>query len=158
MKPLVITVLLFAAGSIQALMPIEFPALLCLMIFIALHSRLNVALYGAVIAGLIHDSFCPAPLGISIPFFLLTVFVINYIRREIFSDIAWTYVILGGLFALLKTLYFILILALFNIRPVRTAELFLQLVAGVLVALFLAPGIFLAAAPFRDKWYRRALR
>ena len=158
MSPALITMILLAAGAIQSLVPFEFPLLLSLLILITLYSRKKFSFYAAVLAGLIHDSFCPAPLGVSIPFYVLMVAGIQYIRREIFADVFSTYAILGGLFSLLKTVYFILIFSLTGIRPVRTAELLIQLAAGVVAALILAPLVYFAASPFRHTWQRRAMR
>jgi len=149
MSLFLITLLLMIGGAVQTLFSIELPLLLCLMIVITLEADRPHALYAALLAGLIHDSLSPAPLGVSIPFFVLIAIGLCIIREEIFVDQLITYAILGGITSLLKTFYFAIVFSLGKIRPVCITDIVIGLTGGLLAAALLAPGVFLVVSPFR---------
>jgi cell shape-determining protein MreD len=149
MSLFLITFLLMIGGAVQTLFSIELPLLLCLMIAITLEADRPHALYAALLAGILHDSLSLAPLGISIPFFVLIAIGLCIIREEIFVDQLITYAILGGITSLLKTFYFAFVFSLGKIRPVRAADLLISLAVGLFAGALLAPGVFLIISPLR---------
>jgi len=144
-KPL-ITLLLFLGASAQTLLPgpvfsgaTEWPVLPAMILCIALRSERANALYAGVLAGFLHDAFSPAPLGVSIPFFIFIAWGVSKVRNEIFSDQIISYAILGFLTALLQILYFSVLFALTGLRSFDAGSLMLRLFAGSLLGAFTAP-------------------
>ncbi len=153
-----ITLLLLAGASLQTLLPgpvwlgsHEWPVLLALILCIALKTDRDRVLYAGLLAGLLHDTFSPAPLGVSLPFFLLVALGVYTIRKEVFGDQIITYGVLGLLGGLCKTLYFTFVFAASGLRPVEAGPLAARLGGSLLLGAFLTPLLFLilAALPSR---------
>ncbi len=150
MRKLPITLLLFAGVFLQALLPspvffgsTEWPILLSLIFWISLRSDSSGVVYAGILAGLLHDSFSPALLGISIPFFLLIALGVHAIRAEVFGDQIITYAVLGLLGGVAKALCFTLIFSVTGLRPVGVESIFFCFWESALLGVFTAPVIFL---------------
>lgn len=161
MNSLLITLLLLAGASLQTLLPgpaalgsIEWPVLTSLILCIALRTSRWRALYAGVLAGLLHDSFCPAPLGVSIPFYMLIALGGSAIREEVFGDQMITYAVLGLLAGLLQTLYFTTVFVAFGLRPIAV-NFAIRLLGGVLLGAATAPLLFLLFLVHRPGRSRR---
>lgn len=146
MSKRVITLLLVVGAILQTMLPswtafgsLEAPLITGLVIFIALHTDRSRMLYAAVLAGLLHDAFCPAPLGLSIPFFTILAIGINWIRDEVFGDMPATYAVLGAVAVILETLYYALIFKLSGLRPVSGGLLMLRLAGGLMAGAVVIP-------------------
>jgi rod shape-determining protein MreD len=160
MSTLLITLLLLAGALLQTMLPVwglfgalEIPLLTGLLLCIALRADRTRLLYAAVLAGLLHDVFCPAPLGLSIPFFVFLALGVYLIRKEIFGDEPVTYAVLGALAALLQTLYFALVFALSGLRPVPAGLLALRLTGGLVAGACTALLAFSAVSRIRHGLY-----
>ena len=145
-----ITLLLLLGTSLQTLVPgpaflgsIEWPVLLSLTLCIALRTSHSSALYAGGLAGLLHDAFSPAPLGVSIPFFLLIALGVHAVREEVFGDQIITCFVFGLLGGLLKALYFIFIFSLSGLRPVGAGVIAVHLWGESLLGGVTAPLVFL---------------
>jgi len=145
-----ITLSLAAGALLQTLLPpwgafgaLEMPILTGLTICIALHTDRARMLYAAVLAGLLRDAFCPAPLGLSIPFFLVLAMSVHWIRDEIFGDMPATYAVLGGVAAVFETFYYAVIFSLSGLRPVPLGLLALRLAGGLLAGAVVVPVVSL---------------
>ncbi len=145
-----ITLLLLFGTSLQTLLPgpaflgsTEWPILLGLILCIALRTDRPGALYAGGLAGLLHDAFSPAPLGVSIPFFILIALGVHAVREEVFSDQIITYFVLGLLGGLSKALYFIFIFSVFGLRPVGAGVIAVHLWGSALLGVLTAPLLFL---------------
>jgi rod shape-determining protein MreD len=156
MSRLFITLLLAAGALIQTLLPpwgvfgvLELPVLTGLVICIALNARRASSMYAAVLAGLLHDAFCPAPLGLSIPFFIGLSAGVNWIREEVFGDHPATYAILGSTAAILETLYYALVFSLSGLRPVSGGLLALRLAGGLISGAVAVPLVALTVLHLR---------
>jgi len=141
-----ITVLLAAGTVLQTVLPswnafgaLELPLLTGLIIFIALHTDRARMFYAAVMAGLLHDSFCPAPLGLSIPFFVILAAGVNWIRDEVFGDQPATYAVLGAVAAVFELLYYASIFKLSGLRPMSGGLLALRLAGGLMAGTVVVP-------------------
>ena len=150
MSSLLIILLLLAGTSLQTLLPVptfmgpsEWPILLGLIFCIALRVERPRALTAGLLAGLLHDAFCPAPLGISIPFFLLIALGTHALREEIFGDQLITYAVLGLLGACSKTLYFALVFLVVGLRPFGAGSLAVRLLGSGLLGLVATSLLFL---------------
>lgn len=119
--------------------PLEMPILTALVICISLHTDLKRVLYAAVLAGLLHDAFCPAPLGLAIPFFVILAVGTNRIRYEVFGDLVVTYVLLGIAAATVETVYYGAVFALSGLRPVVFGPLMMRLTGGLLAGATIVP-------------------
>jgi len=160
MSSLRITLLLLIGTSLQTLLPgpaalgsNNWPILLGLVLCISLKSDRARVLYAGLLAGLLHDAFSPAPLGVSLPFFLLIALGVHALREEVFGDQIITYVVLGFLGALCKTLYFTLVFAASGLRPIGagsfTAQLLGSLLLGTVTTSLLF--LFLSVLPSRKR-------
>ena len=145
-----ITLLLLIGTSLQTLLPglvvlgsDRWPILLGLVLCISLKSDRARVLYAGLLAGLLHDAFSPAPLGVSIPFFLLISFGVIAVREEVFGDQIITYAVLGLLGALCKTLYFTLVFAATGLRPVGAGSFVLSLLGSLLLGAITTSLLFL---------------
>jgi len=145
-----ITLLLLIGTSLQTLLPgpvalgsNNWPILLGLVLYISLKSDRAHVLYAGLLAGLLHDAFSPAPLGVSIPFFLLIALGIHVIREEVFGDQIITYAVLGLLGALCKTLYFTLVFAATGLRPIGAGSFAISLMGSLLLGAITTSLIFL---------------
>ena len=152
MNRLLITVLLTIGVLLQTVLKplgvfgaLEFPILTGLIICIALHTDRSQMLYAAVLAGLLHDAFCPAPLGLSIPFFITLSMAVNRIRDEVFADLPTTYVLLGAAAAVFETVYYAVIFSLSGLRPVSPGLLAMRLIGGLLAGAVIVPLVALTA-------------
>lgn len=146
MNRLAITALLLIGAVVQTIIKpwglfgaLEMPVLTTLVIFIALHAGFARIMYAAVLAGILHDAFCPAPLGLSIPFFVLLALGVNRMRRNVFGDLWVTYVLLGLAAALLETAYYGLVFSLSGLRPVASGLLARRLAGGLLAGATVVP-------------------
>jgi rod shape-determining protein MreD len=140
-----ITLLLVVGAILQTMLPawtafgsLEAPLITGLIIFISLHTNRSRMLYAAVLAGLLHDAFCPAPLGLSIPFFTVLAIGINWIRDEVF-DMPATYAVLGAGAVIFETLYYALIFKLSGLRPISGGLLMLRLAGGLMAGAVVVP-------------------
>ena len=97
-------------------------------------------------AGLLYDAFSPAPLGISIPFFLLISWGVYTLRKEVFGDQLVTYFVLGLLGGLFKALYFIIVFSAFGLRPVGAGTFAVHLGGEAILGMLTAPFLFLLLA------------
>ncbi len=146
MSRLFITLLLLAGTLLQTVLPVwnafgalEMPVLTGLVICIALHTDRAQMLYAAVLAGLLHDAFCPAPLGLSIPFFTGLAAGVNWIRSEVFGDLPATYAVLGVFAAILEAVYYALVFSLSGLRPVYGGLLMQRLAGGLMAGAVVVP-------------------
>jgi len=152
-----ITLLLTAGAMLQTLLPpwgafgaLEMPVLTGLVICIALHTDRSRMFYAAVLAGLLHDAFCPAPPGLSIPFFTVLAAGTSWIRDEVFGDLPATYVVLGAVAAIFETFYYAVIFSLSGLRPVPPGLLALRLAGGLLAGAVVVPLISLLVLQLRS--------
>lgn len=159
-----ITLLLMLGTLIQTVLPpwglfggLELPVLTGLIVCIALHTDRAEMLYAAVLAGFLHDAFCPEPLGLSIPFFIVLATAINWIRGEVFGDLPATYAVLGAAASIFETLYYALIFSLSGLRPVSPGSLALRLIGGLIAGAIIVPIVSLAALKLRRFNKRRSL-
>lgn len=141
-----ITMLLLCGALLQTLLPpwsafgsLEMPVLTALIICIALHTDRATIFYAAVLAGLLHDAFCPAPLGLSIPFFTALAAGTHWISDEVFGDLPATYVVLGITAAVFETFYYAIAFSLSGLRPVSPGLLGLRLAGGLLAGASVVP-------------------
>jgi hypothetical protein len=156
MNRLFITLLLLSGALLQTVIKpldmfgaMEFPILTGLVICIALHADHARILYAAVLAGLLHDAFCPAPVGLSIPFFIALALSVNWIRDEVFGDLPATYIILGIVAAVFETVYYAVVFSLSGLRPVSPGLLALRLTGGLLAGAVIVPLISLVVLQLR---------
>ncbi len=156
MNRLFITLSLAAGALLQTLLPpwgafgqLELPILTGLIICIALHTDRARMLYAAVLAGLLRDAFCPAPLGLSIPFFLVLAMSVHWIRDEIFGDMPATYAVLGAVAAVFETFYCAVIFSLSGLRPVPLGLLALRLAGGLMAGIVIVPLVSLMVLHLR---------
>lgn len=152
-----ITLLLALGTLIQTVLPtwgrfgsLELPVLTGLVICIALHTDYAEMLYAAVLAGLLHDAFCPAPPGLSIPFFIVLAAAMNWVRGEVFGDLSVTYAVLGAVAAILETLYYALVFSLSGLRPVSPGLLALRLAGGLIAGAVIVPLVSRIALKLRQ--------
>jgi rod shape-determining protein MreD len=141
-----ITLLLAAGALLQATIPVwnafgalELPLLNGLVICIALHTDRTRMHYAAVVAGLLHDALCPAPLGLSIPFFVGLAAGVHWIRDEVFGDQASTYAVLGAVSSVFETAYYALVFSVSGLRPVSGGLLALRLAGGLIAGAVVVP-------------------
>jgi rod shape-determining protein MreD len=160
-----ITLLLALGTLIQTVLPpwgafgsLELPILTGLIICIALHTDRSQVLYAAVLAGVLHDSFCPAPLGLSIPYFVGLAAGINWIRDEIFGDHPAAYAVLGAAAAIFETVYYALVFLLSGLRPVSVGWLALRLAGGLITGIVVVPIIALSVVQMRSLTSRNRRR
>jgi cell shape-determining protein MreD len=156
MNRLFITLWLAAGALLQTLLPpwgafggLEMPILTGLIICISLHTDRTRMLYAAVLAGLLRDAFCPAPLGLSIPFFLVLAMSVHWIRDEIFGDMPATYAVLGATAAFFETFYYAVIFSLSGLRPVSPGLLALRLAGGLMAGIIVVPLVSLMVLQLR---------
>jgi len=150
MSSLLIILLLLIGTSLQTLLvtpvflgSIEWPVLLGLTLCISLRVDRSRAVLFGLLAGVLHDAFCPAPLGVSIPFFLLIALGTHALREEVFGDQIITYAVLGLLGACSKTLYFTLVLSVADLRPFNMGAMAVHLLGSGLLGLVATPLLFL---------------
>ncbi len=162
MSRLLITLLLFVGASLQTLLPgpaalgsNEWPILLGLILCISLKCDRSRALYAGLLAGLLNDAFSPAPLGISIPFFLLIALGVCAIQEEVFGDQIITYFVLGLFGGLFQTLYFTLVFGVASLRPVGAGSLAIRLAGSLFLGLLTTPLIFLLISALQSKRTRK---
>jgi rod shape-determining protein MreD len=160
-----ITLLLVIGTLIQTILSpwgafgsLELPILTGLIICIALHADRAQMLYAAVLAGFLHDSFCPAPLGLSIPYFIGLAAGINWLRDEIFGDQPATYAVLGAAAAIFETVYYALVFSLSGLRPVSIGWLALRLAGGLITGIVVVPIIALSVVQMRSLTSRNRRR
>lgn len=157
-----ITLLLVSGSLLQTVLkPIgvfgsmELPILTGLVICIALHTEQAQALYAAVLAGMLHDAFSPAPMGLSIPFYIALAAGINRIRNEVFGDLFLTYVLIGPAALVLETGYYAAVFLISGLRPVMPGLLAMKVAGGLLAGAVIVPLVALAAlrlySPVRRK-------
>ncbi|MFA7368980.1 MAG: hypothetical protein WC334_04980 [Kiritimatiellales bacterium] len=156
MSWLFITLTLTAGALLQTVIPawtafgsLELPLLTGLVICIALHTDHARMIYTAVLAGLLHDALCPAPLGLSIPYFIGLAAGINWIRDEVFGDLPATYAVLGAAAAIFETLYYALVFSLTGLRPLSGGLLALRLAGGLMAGAVVVPLISLTVLQLR---------
>ncbi len=156
MSRLFITLMLVTGALLQTVIPtwtafasLELPLLTGLIICIALHTDRRRMLYAAVLAGFLHDAFCPAPLGLSIPYFTGLAAGVNWIRDEVFGDQPATYAVLGVIAAVFETFYYALIFSLTGLRPVSGGLLALRLAGGLMAGAVIVPLISLTVMQLR---------
>lgn len=152
-----ITWLLVAGSLIQTVLKpwglfgsLEMPVLTGLIVCISLHTDTTRALYAAGLAGLLHDAFCPAPLGLAIPFFVLLAAGINRVRYEVFGDLMVTYILLGLVAAGVETVYYAAVFSLSGLRPVAFRLLTMRLAGGLLAGAIVVPLVALIVLRLRS--------
>lgn len=158
MSAWLITLLLLFGASLQTLLPTELPLVLSLLIIIAIQSDRAHNLYAAMLAGLLYDSLCPAPLGISIPYFVLTAEGIRMIRNEVFGDQLITYIILGALLTVFKEFYLALVFSMGGLRTMSAGRFLLHTAGNGLAGAVLCPLIYLIIARFQHLFHLRRRR
>ena len=141
-----ITLWIAAAALLQMWLPpwkpfgvSEIPVLSAVLICIALRADFGRVMYAAVLTGLIHDAFCPAGAGFSIPFYVLASAAVHWIRDEIFGDMPFTCMLLGAGFALLETVYYAGCFAAGGQRLTGPGLVFLRLAGGIMAASVTVP-------------------
>ena len=149
MSTLWITLLLLMGASLQMLLPrwtllgsMEWPLLTGLILCFSFRVKRPQLVYSILLAGFLYDSFSPAPLGISIPFFMLVGFGSYMLREEIFGDQLITYLILGLLAVSFKGIYFSIVFSLLGLRPLYAETLWIRLGGGFLLGSFITPLIY----------------
>jgi rod shape-determining protein MreD len=156
MNRLLITLLLLFGAAVQTLLPpwaflgsLEWPVLTGVLITISLHTDRSRLIYASLLTGLLYDVFSPAPLGTAMPFFLLLGAGLFALRDEVFSDQIVSYIVLGLLALLLKTIYFTLILSISGLRPFTPKLLPVRLGGSILLGALTVPLVYLTAVAFR---------
>ena len=156
MSILVITLLLLIGAALQTLLPawafigsLEWPVLTGLLIYISLRTDRARLTYASLLAGVIYDAFSPAPLGTSMPFFLLLGAGLYALREEVFADQLVTYSVLGLLAVILKTLYFAVVFSASGLRPLQPGLLLIRLAGGFILGALTAPLVYLALSTAR---------
>jgi hypothetical protein len=146
MSRLFITLLLLAGSLVQTMISpwnafgaLELPVLTGILIYIILHAERTAAFYAAVLTALLHDAFSPAPLGLSIPFFVLLAAAIHRTRHEVFSDLPVTYAIFGAGAAVLNALYYVPVFSLSGLRPLSFRLVILRLAGGLIAGVVVVP-------------------
>ena len=165
MSRLFITLLLAAGALLQTLLPpwgafsgLEMPILTGLTVCIALHTDRARMLYAAVLAGLLRDAFCPAPLGLSIPLFVVLSMAVHWIRDEIFGDMPATYAVLGAVAAVFETFYYAVFFSLGGLRPVSPGLVALRLAGGLMAGITVVPLVALTVLYLRNSTIRNRRR
>jgi rod shape-determining protein MreD len=162
-----VTILLAFGTAVQALLPhwvfagsLDWPILTALLMVIVLNADRGAVIYAATLTGFLYDIFSPAPLGISVPFFLLIGIGLHALKTELFTDHPITYCVLGALAAGLKTLYFLIVLTLFDVRPLPSAGLIaVRSGGGFLLGALTVPAVYLAVSlVFRESGRGRRVR
>lgn len=160
-----ISLLLIVGALIQTMLPhwavtgsLDWPVLTCLLMVTVLHADLGTVIYASVLAGFLYDSLSPAPLGISMPFFLLLGVGLHALKTEVFADQPITYCILGLLAVSLKTLWLFLAYALGGLRPVQPGLLLVRLAGGLLLGILTAPAVYLSVSLFMHSFKKRRRR
>ncbi len=160
-----ITLLLLAGTLLQTLLPpwsafgnLEMPVLTGLIIYIALHTDRARMFYAAVLAGLLHDAFSPAPLGLSIPLFTALAAGTHWISDEVFGDLPATYIVLGVTAAVFETFYYAVTFSLSGLRPVSPGLLGLRLAGGLLAGASVVPLISMIVLQIQQRSTRRNRR
>lgn len=156
MSSLLITLLLLLGAVVQTLLPpwaffgtMEWPVLTALLIVIALRAGRTQLIYAALLSGVLYDSFSPAPLGTSLPFFVLLGVGLYTLRDEVFADQVVSYIVLGVLAILLKTFYFTAIFFVAGLRPLQPGLLAVRLVGGIVLGALTVPLVYLAVNALR---------
>ena len=156
MSILVITLLLLIGAAFQTLLPVwafigslEWPVLTGLLIYISLRTNRARLTYASLMAGLIYDAFSPAPLGTSMPFFILLGAGLYALREEVFEDQIVTYSVLGLLAVVLKTLYFAVVLSASGLRQLQPGLFTVRLAGGFILGALTAPLVYLAISTVR---------
>ena len=163
MSLLFITLLLLVGASLQTLLPgfaalgsIGWPVLPGIVFCIALKCPRAKVLYAGLLAAVLNDAFCPAPLGLSIPFFLLISLGIYAVREEVFGDQVITYAVLGLVAGLLQTIYYSTVFSAAGLRPFGGGLLVSRLFGGLLLGAVTTPLVFMFLSIFRFKRIRTA--
>jgi rod shape-determining protein MreD len=150
MSLLRITLLMVAGATVQSMLPIwaftgslDWPVLTCLLMVVVLHSDRGGVIYASILAGLLYDSLSPAPLGISMPFFMMLGIGLHLLKTELFVDQPITYCVLGLLAVSLKTIWLFVVFSLGGLRPVQPGLLATRLIGGLLLGILTAPAVFL---------------
>jgi len=158
-----ITFLLLAGASVQTILAgpaflglAEWPVLTALVLCVSLRCVRSRVLYASLLAGVLNDAFCPAPLGVSLPFFVLLALGVYAIREEVFGDQIITYVILGLLAGLSHVLYFTVVFAATGLRPFGAGLLMARLFGGLLLGALTTPLIFLLIGILQSKQTRKS--
>jgi len=158
MSSIRITLLLLIGTSLQTLLPgpvalgsDRWPILLGLVLCISLKSDRARVLYAGLLAGLLHDAFSPAPLGVSLPFFLLIALGITTLREEIFGDQIITYAVLGFLGGFCKTVYFTLVFAAAGLRPFGAGSFTIRLLGSLLLGTITTSLLFFLLSVFPSR-------
>lgn len=156
MSILWISFLLLAGAAVQTLLPpwaffgsIEWPVLTALLITLSLRVPRVHLLYASLLAGVLYDTFSPAPLGTAIPFFVLLGTGLYALRDEVFADQIVSYVVLGLLAVFLKTVYFTVVLAMSGLRPLQPGLLAARLGGGLIFGGLTAPLVYLVFTALR---------
>jgi rod shape-determining protein MreD len=160
-----ITILLLAGTLLQTVLPVwnvfgaqELPVLTGLVICIALYTDRSRMFYAAILAGFLHDSFSPAPLGMSIPFYVVMAYGINWIRAEIFGDLPSTYILFGAAAAAAENIYYAFGFWLSGYRPVPAGLFGLRLAGSLMAGAVVVPLIALPVQQLRQAVLRRQRR
>lgn len=155
MSLLRVTLLMFIGAMIQSVLPhwafagsLDWPVLTCTLMVAVLHADRGTVIYAATLAGLLYDALSPAPLGISLPFFMLLGIGLHVLKTEVFADQPITYCILGLLAVSLKTLWFFFAFSLAGLRPVLPSLLIVRLGGGLLLGVLTAPAVYLVVSLF----------
>ena len=156
MSSLPITLLLLAGATVQTLLPswaffgsAEWPVLTALLITISLRASYARLIYASLLAGVLYDALSPAPLGTSIPFFVLLGIGLYALRDEVFADQIISYIVLGLLAVLLKTLYFAAVLSASGLRPFQPGMLTVRLGGSLILGALTAPAVYLSLDALR---------
>lgn len=151
-----ITLLLLAGSAVQTLLPplagagsLELPLLTGLLIYITLRTDYGRMIYAVLLAGLLYDSFSPAPFGISLPFFLVVGAGTFALRNEVFEDRLITYAVLGLAAAAVKIIYFSVVFPLTGLRPLTAGAFMNRLTGSLLAGALFIPVVYLALCAMR---------
>jgi len=138
MNILRITLLLLSGAAVQTLLPTW-----------AFAGNIEWPVLTALLTGLLYDSFSPAPLGTSMPFFLLLGAGLYLLRDEVFADQLISYVIIGVTALLLKTVYFSIVFLVSGLRPLHPGLLAGRLGGGLVLGALTVPLVYLLLAMLR---------
>lgn len=137
---------------------LDWPVLSALLMVIVLHVERRTAISTGVLTGLLYDVFSPAPLGLSLPFFLAIAVGLHALKSELFSDHWITYFVLGPAVVTLKTVYLFAAYSFGGLRPVAPGLFAARLAAGLLLGALTASAVYFVFSLLKQRTDRRRWR
>lgn len=135
---------------------LDWPILTMVLMMLIVHIGLGWVIYASVWAGVLYDVFSPAPLGISLPYFLALGMGLYALKSKLFSEHLLAYSVLGLAAVSLKTVWFFMVFSLTGLRPLDWGLFAMRLLGGLLLGLLSAlPVYWLSALARRVSMSRR---